>query len=398
MSGEPITTVSVIAGLADSDGGPSVVLPSLSEALAKRGVLRYLIVPAEREGIAQCVPDKSLVNTIFVRGFRLRMIGLALAPYFRRTLVQCCEQNNVQLIHCHGVWMPVNHEAACVARDLNIPFIVTLDGMLRPWALRYKSWKKRIAWLLYQNRDLHVAKVLHATAFEEAAEIRSMGFNQPIAVIPNGTMLPPPQVSRAHEEYRYALFLGRICPAKGLINLVKAWAKLKPKGWRCLITGPSEGVYEKLIRRVIKKEGLDNCFEFSGLVDGVAKWQLIKNAAFLVLPSVTENFGIVVAESLACRTPVIATKATPWEDLVLENCGWWVDGDSASLGKAMSEAMAMSGRQRHGMGERGERLVRSKYSWDRVAEQMHSVYEWMLDKKDAIPSCLHFSGKDDKCR
>ena len=94
------------------------------------------------------------------------------------------------LFHDHGLWLPLNHTVARLARQLNIPLIISPRGMLEPWAMNHKAWKKRLAWLLYQRRDLESAAVLHATAEQEAASFRQLGLRQPIAIIPNGTDLP----------------------------------------------------------------------------------------------------------------------------------------------------------------------------------------------------------------
>jgi glycosyltransferase involved in cell wall biosynthesis len=106
-----------------------------------------------------------------------------------------------------------------------------------------------------------------------------------------------------------------------------------------------------------------------------------------VLPSKSENFGMVVAEALAARTPVITTKGAPWQELETHRCGWWIDMGVESLIEALEKAMSHSPVELHEMGRRGRQLVEEKYTWDRVAGQMIEVYEWLLGRGPR-PDCV----------
>ncbi|MGH7870279.1 MAG: glycosyltransferase, partial [Candidatus Dormibacteraceae bacterium] len=105
-----------------------------------------------------------------------------------------------------------------------------------------------------------------------------------------------------------------------------------------------------------------------------------RSADLFILPSFTENFGIAAAEALASGVPVIATKGTPWQDLITHRCGWWVDVGPHPLADAIRAATSIPGAERVEMGQRGRRLVRNKYSWENVAGQMRRVYENLLSK------------------
>ncbi|NLB18358.1 MAG: glycosyltransferase, partial [Syntrophomonadaceae bacterium] len=128
------------------------------------------------------------------------------------------------LVHLHGLWMPVNHLAVRAARNRKIPYIIAPRGMLEPWSLQQRWLKKRLALWLYQRRDLRGAVALHATAESEAAQLRRLGYRQRIIISPNGVNLPeamPPRSKRA-DGRRVILFLSRIHPKKGLLELVEA--------------------------------------------------------------------------------------------------------------------------------------------------------------------------------
>src|SRR4030095_16360119 len=106
-----------------------------------------------------------------------------------------------------------------------------------------------------------------------------------------------------------------------------------------------------------------------------------------VLPSHSENFGMVVAEALACGLPVITTKGTPWEVVGRERCGWWVDVGVEPLAHALRTAVALDDAERSEMGSRGRRLVEREYTWPAAAKKMASVYQWMLGQAEQ-PACV----------
>ena len=105
--------------------------------------------------------------------------------------------------------------------------------MLEPWALNNNLIKKKIAWHLYQKRDLNFADVIHATAEQEAENLRKLGLKQPIAIIPNGINFSNYNDGNFYSKKmsKTITFLSRIHPKKGLIELVKAWENLNQK-WK----------------------------------------------------------------------------------------------------------------------------------------------------------------------
>jgi glycosyltransferase involved in cell wall biosynthesis len=293
------------------------------------------------------------------------------------------------LIHSHGLWAYHGLAIPAFCRRQKIPYIVSPHGMLEPWAWRHKAWKKRPVWWTWERRFLAKAAVLHATAEQESNNLRSFGLRNSTAVLPVG--LQPPPLEQPDKENnsgdKIVLFLSRIHPIKGLPSLVEAWSHLRPHGWRVVVAGPDEGGHLAQVQADVYKAGLQNSFDFVGPVEGAEKWQLYRAADLFALPTMSENFGIVVAEALACGVPVITTKGAPWEELVTQRCGWWIDKGVQPLTAALREAMALSDEQRKSMGQRGRRMVEQNYSWPKIAADMKSVYEWVLGSGPK-PGCI----------
>jgi glycosyltransferase involved in cell wall biosynthesis len=174
------------------------------------------------------------------------------------------------------------------------------------------------------------------------------------------------------------LFLSRLTPKKGLDILLRVWHQLRPQGWRLVVAGPDEGGYGAALARAGGTPELGRGIEFVGPAWGEEKWRLYRDADVFVLPSHSENFGVVVAEALASGVPAITTRETPWQAIEEKRCGWWIEVGDAPLAGALREAMALPDHARREMGTRGRRFVEEEYAPAGVAARMIELYGWLL--------------------
>lgn len=374
-----MNTLAVVAGLLKTGGGTSYSVPLWSNSLAREQVQRTLMT-VQFPGEENCdFVDQGMVQLITIPGMRIPSTNISWSPGFQKKLLRFCEENKIELIHNHGIWLPVNHTASVVSRKLGIPLVVTLHGMLTLWSFNYKRWKKRLAWWLYQKNDLQTAKVVHVTSQLEADDLRTIGFRGPVALIPNGIDIPEiAETPDTKKEYRTALFVSRIHPKKGLLNLVQAWSVVKPKGWRMMIIGPDEMGHLEEVRRAVQENGLEDSFVFRPFLYREELSNLYRKSDLFILPTFSENFGLVVPEALSYGIPVITTHGTPWKELEDHSCGWWIPLGVQPLVGALREATELTDSQRREMGKRGRELVINKYNWDSVGKQMKTLYEWVL--------------------
>lgn len=392
----PFRVCQVVASINRNTGGPAVTVPRLATALAGQDVDSVLVTLDDADHGPQTPVDNVHLLSLTAGPFARRLRGWS--PVFRRELASLV-RNSVDVVHNHGLWMFPNLYARKAAVAANIPLVISTRGMVEQWSLKRSRMKKAVAWELFEKGNIRAAKLFHATSGSEAESLRGLGVRQPIAVIPNGVDLPDvaaaPERDLLEQKFpalagkRWLLFLSRLHPKKGVAELIQAWSQLAPRfpGWHLVVAGTGLDGYGDVVRQKTVALGVTDCITFTGMLAGVEKACAFANAGLFVLPTHSENFGIVVAESLAFGTPVVTTKGAPWSDLVQHRCGWWIELGNGAFSETLAEAMNASDSERRAMGSRGRELMERKYSWSRVAAEMKSAYLWLCDKGPQ-PACV----------
>ncbi len=286
------------------------------------------------------------------------------------------------VIHNFGTWSPFNHRISVKARHAKTPQVFCPMGMLEPWSLAQKPLKKRLGWMMYQRHDVECSSAVHATAQSEAENLRALGIKAPIALIPHGIDLPTDVPARQPLQRDFnektILFLSRIHPKKGLLELVQACARLKTRNWKVIIAGPDTDGYQAVIEKAVSSVQLQDKFNFVGPVYGEQKSALFAQADIFVLPTHSENFGLVIAEALAHEVPVITTTGAPWAELNETGCGWWIPTGATALETTLVEAISMPSATLAEMGVRGRTLVEERYTWPAIIQKHIALYEWLI--------------------
>lgn len=301
---------------------------------------------------------------------------------YKRKLKKWLDKNtDYDLYHANALWQYSTLRTIETALLNNKPRIISTHGMLFPEALKKSKWVKKISLFLYQNKGLKCATAYHATSEQEKKYIREFGLNQPIAVIPNAIDtsnfgLPnfEPKVGK-----RSVGFMGRLCPIKNIESLIQAWAlaDLITSKHELVIIGDGDSDYKEQLIKLAQDLGVTN-IKYTGFVTGKLQDDLLSELSYLVLPSFSENFGMVVPEALWKGIPVIASKSTPWEELETQGCGWWTNNDSESLAKVLEIALQLDETERLAMGKRGNELINKKYTLNAVAQMMKAFYVWIV--------------------
>jgi glycosyltransferase involved in cell wall biosynthesis len=366
--------IHVVPHIAHEASGPSITVPALCDALGRVGVDVRLHV-LHGDGLHRPRGRFEVVEHAAVGPFKRR---LGLSPSMLRALRD--EAKNAEIIHNHSFWMMPNVYAGWAVANTRCALVESPRGVLSHWALAHGGAKKRIMWLTLQRPSADRARLFHATAESEALEIRAAGFRQPIAIVPNGIHVPA-SIDRSPSlgTRKRLVYLGRIHPKKGVDHLLRAWTEVAPQhaDWELVLIGPDDDEHTARYRALAGEIGAPRT-TFLGPRYGQDKREELARASLFVLPTHSENFGLVVAEALASAVPVIVSKGAPWGGVVPERCGWWIDIGVEPLVRSLRDALATSEQELAEMGRRGRAWMLREYSWEDVGRKMAAAYEWTL--------------------
>lgn len=322
-------------------------------------------------------------NPLPVENATLHYIPCNITAYFKmkKEWISLLNTIHPDIVHINCCWLPCSAFTQKWAQELGYKVILSPHGMLEPWIISRNYWTKKLpALLLYQKAAVVNADCIHATAESEKANLLILGYNDKIEIVANGIDVDNIVMKDSWQRKKKILFLSRIHVKKGIEFLLEAVALLKEQLADYTINIAGEGDYDYILslKNKTKELGIEKMVNFCGGVYGEMKWKIFRDADVFVLPTYSENFGIVVGEALACGTPVITTKGTPWEELNTEHCGWWTEIGIEATRKALLDFLSLSEEELRIMGNNGRRLIENKYSTKRIAQNMLSLYNKIL--------------------
>ncbi len=295
--------------------------------------------------------------------------------------------NNFDMIHLHNVRTFQNIIVHHYARKYNIPYVLQAHGSLPRIVTR--TGLKKLYDVLWGYSLLTDASRVIAVSEMEVEQYKSMGVSEhKIEIVPNGIDLSEfdnlPQRGGFRKKYnlssdqRIILYLGRIHQIKGLDLLAKAFADLSRAldNIRLVIVGPDDG-YLPTLKRLVANLGIGDKVLFTGPLYGREKLEAYVAADVYVLPSLYEIFGVTVLEACACGTPVIVTDCCGLANVIDNQAGLVVSYDKEQLQHALLHILG-DDKLRLQFGEKGKSLVREKFTWEKIVEQVERVYEDIL--------------------
>ena len=365
-----------VASIQNESAGPSYTVPALCGGLARGGAEVSLHV---LDSVPECERNYSVV-TYNRRKFPVWALGRSpeMLQGFMRALKDC------DIVHNNGIWMMPNVYPAIAKRGTKCKLVFCPRGGLSETAIRRSRLKKFLMGHLGgQYRALRETDMFHAASMKELQEIRALGYMQPIALVPNGIDVPDVEHKPFTSTNRKMVFFGRIHTTKAVDHLVAAWGNVAEKfpDWSLEIAGPDCGTVPTL-KSMIAERNIPRV-SFVGELHGIDKYKFLATADLYVLPSLTENFAITIAEALACGTPVIASYGCPWDRLEEKRCGWWIDIGSEALTAQLEESLSETPETLKEMGFKGKAWMSADFSWDGIAKKMLAAYEWLCRGGDS---------------
>lgn len=360
--------VQVIQGISNSSAGSTYFVGKLADELRRMGddssILTLGSPPRDWPYQAPLTVHSKILE-------RQLGVSLSLLQDVRR------QASLPGILHGHGVWRATNLFPLLLNERHLAKVMFSTHGALAPWSMRYKSVLKDPFWRMLQKPALKRSHCFHVTAPCEYEDIRRVGLRGAVAIVPIGVDIPV--LSSNIQRQKRIVFLGRLDPVKGVDILVQAWSAVADHfpEWELVIAGPLDSEYAESIQKRASDLQTPR-IKFAGQLLGDAKRDLFSNASLFVLPSHSENFGIVVAEALAYGVPVITSTETPWREISSRGCGWVIPPTQAALEGVLHKSLRQPLPALEEMGLRGRKWVQESYSWGRIGAMMQQTYEWLL--------------------
>ena len=287
------------------------------------------------------------------------------------------ESRWADVIHLTAVYNFATWPTLLAARMNNKPLVWSPRGTLQRWSGSRRLWHKT-AWESLCRAVMPQQLTLHCTSEVEAKESASRLGCPRTFVAPNGIDIPPLPAAPPSNGVLKLLFVGRLDAKKGIENLIASTSQFAALGidrWHLKIVGNGDRSYVDELRRHASAAGQSDHVEFCGHYSGEKKYEAYSESDLVVVPSHTENFGIVVAEALAHSRPVVVSRGTPWSEVEARNCGRWVENDPASLAEAIRD---VGTRDRVAMGKLGRAWMIEAFSWEEQTRRMLGLYQQVL--------------------
>lgn len=303
-------------------------------------------------------------------------------PYrMKRDFLHLLSIIDPDVVHVNCCWNPECSLVQKWATQHGYKTVYTPHGMLEPWILKRHYWMKKLpALLLYQRAAIRRSTIIHATAESERRNLLNLNYNSNVVVIPNGIDIDTIEMKSDWHRKKKILFLSRVHVKKGIQYLIEAVARLKEQlqGYKVIIAGEGEKEYIDELKSLTVSLDVSEIIAFVGGVYGNSKWDLYRESDLFVLPTHSENFGIVVAEALASGTVVITTKGTPWEILNTSHCGWWIDVGTDYIVQALQEFLELEECDLENMGRNGRKLVEENFSSKKTVCDFVNLYNTLI--------------------
>lgn len=286
------------------------------------------------------------------------------------------------VIHIHALWSYCTWAAAGAAIAAGVPYVIRPCGMLSKYTFGHGRLKKMLYWQAIEKRNVRRAARFHATSSQEKVDVLDAAPEASVSVIANGVSDEAWELAQTVErKKRSVLYLSRIHPKKGVLDILLPALDRVPSDVELVIAGgvdPHDPDYFRTVDREIERGGLKARVKLVGEIAPQDRWQYFDAATLFVLPSHSENFGIVVAEAMARRCPVVVTdQVQSCEHVIAADAGIVTPVSPTAVGDAISKLLADENLASQ-CGRNGFGYARDHFRWSKIAEDVAAMYREVL--------------------
>lgn len=352
-------------------GGPVFAAYHLCQKVAQNGV-NVDVITTNLNGKRKL----DVMPNVFTSqsGFNVKYYNKCLLPFFSFKMILGLAKDikDADVVHVQSIYSLSTTFALFHSYLQNKVVFLSPRGSLTPWSFKHRGFMKKL-WINLLIKPFHKRIFWHATSEKEIGDIQHFFPKADIELVSDGVSFEESEIkSECNKKWQnsfYIACLGRLHKVKGYDIMLKAMPYILKvhSNLKLFIAGMDEGELDELIDLSQELKIQDN-IEFVGQLDSDNKNCFLKHAQCLIMPSHTENFGLVAAEALFQNTPVIASKHTPWEVLETEQAGFHV----INTPKAISHAVIIILKDVELYRKNTSRVV-EQFSWSKIAKTYKST-------------------------
>ena len=382
----------VIPAIGSVYGGPSKCVLDLAEALGRQGLELDIVTTTANGSSRLNVPIQTWIKKKF---YRIQYFSYKnfIDYKFSWSLTYWLFKNisNYDLVHTQTLFSYPTLPAHWACQLYQISYVMTPHGMLEPWALAYKSWKKGPYFNLLEKPALQRSSAIQMLASTEAENVRQLGLKLPLIIVPNGvhqndfqSLVDPETFYQKFPEIRHKkliLFLGRIDPKKGLDLLAIAFGKIQAQfpQTHLIIAGPDNIGFSSTVKQYFINSNCLEAVTFTGMLTGSMKYSALAAADLYIAPSYSEGFSVSVLEGMASGLPCVITTGCNFPEAEIEKAALVVDIDAQQIADALLWCLINSEEAKK-MGDRARQFIFEQYTWDNLSKIMIEHYQNILKK------------------
>ena len=377
----------VIPSVGPLRGGPSAMMRTTARGLVQAGVAVDVATTddndAERLQVAHstAITEEGVTYWYFPRQTRFYTFSWPLTRWLARNV------KNYDLVHIHALFSYAAIPAAFWASYYQVPYIIRPLGVLSVLGMhKRRPWLKKLSYELIEKNIIRGAALIHYTSEQERVEAAQLGIRHCSVIIPNSVEIPNQSLKSARSYLRarhpqladrlIILFLSRLDPKKGLDILLPAFAEVRAKHPKAIlvIAGSGKPSYVSILQQHADRIGIASDVVWTGFLTGDEKWSALAESDIFVLPSYSENFGLAVAEAMACGLPVVVSdQVAIHREITDARAGLVVPCQVKELTEALLKLLQDPG-LRSTMGGNGRRLTLTQFAPESTMHSLLNLY------------------------
>lgn len=294
--------------------------------------------------------------------------------------------NKETIVISHGLWREPTFWGALAAKK-GFSWVVIPHGMLEPWSMKHKWWKKLPYYNLIEKQKISQASAFIAVGLTEYYNLLRY-FHDKVHLLSNGIKpISHPEVynlKSSSAAYKF-IFMSRLHHKKGVQQLLEGWLNSRAYefGAQLSIIGPDEGELQHLQKMLTERSSNINTLtvDIPGPAYGSDKEKLLKEADFFILPSFSEGFPTAVLEAMSYGCYPILTDGCNFPQAFEQDVAVKILPRPDSITKVINNLFQLSPTELKQRSKEAKFFVDDNFSLSNLSDNVYDFYAELIEDK-----------------